>query len=206
MADFGCYSKQKVKNIFIDSRETAPLAAHKNMFLGADGKPVLGLSLNGGLAAAIPGEPAALVYIAEHYGRLPLSKSLDPAIRLAEEGFAVDYQFNYFSTMADRLQMLRHFPDTAAVFLHNNQPYQLGEHLKQPDLAKTLRLLATKGHDGFYRGKVAEQLVKAVRASGGIWTLTDLARYQIKIREPLQSAYHNMLIITAPPPLREESH
>ncbi|KTD07407.1 gamma-glutamyltransferase [Legionella jamestowniensis] len=194
------FEAKSKKNIFIDSRETAPLAAHKNMFLGADGKPVLGLSLNGGLAAAIPGEPAALVYIAEHYGRLPLSKSLDPAIRLAEEGFAVDYQFNYFSTMADRLQMLRHFPDTAAVFLHNNQPYQLGEHLKQPDLAKTLRLLATKGHDGFYRGKVAEQLVKAVRASGGIWTLTDLARYQIKIREPLQSAYHNMLIITAPPP------
>lgn len=188
------------RNVFIDGRETAPLAAHKDMYLGADGKPVTGLSLNGGLAAAIPGEPAALIYIAEHYGRLPLSKSLAPAIRLAEEGFIVDPQFNYFSTMGDRLQMLQRFPDTAAVYLHEGKPYQIGERLKQPDLAKTLRLLAEKGHDGFYRGEVAERLVKSVKAAGGIWSLEDLARYQIKEREPLQSAFHNMLIITAPPP------
>ncbi|KTC76805.1 gamma-glutamyltransferase [Legionella brunensis] len=194
------HQEKDKKNIFIDSREKAPLAAHKDMFLGADGKPVPGLSLNGGLAAAIPGEPAALVYIAKHYGRLPLSQSLAPAIRLAEVGFVVDHQFNSFSTMDDRLQMLRRFPDTAAVFLHEGQPYQIGERLKQPDLAKTLKLLAEQGHDGFYRGRVAEQLVKGVRAAGGIWSLEDLARYEIKIREPLQSAYHNMLIITAPPP------
>ncbi|CEK11917.1 gamma-glutamyltransferase [Legionella hackeliae] len=188
------------KNIFIDSRETAPLAAHENMFLDADGNPIAGLSLNGGLAAAIPGEPAALVYIAKHYGRLPLSISLAPAIHLAEEGFIVDYQFTYFSTMADRLQILRRFPNTAAIYLNKGQPYKPGERLKQPDLANTLKLLAEKGHDGFYKGRVAEQLVKSVRAAGGIWSLDDLAKYQIKIREPLQSAYHNMLIITAPPP------
>ncbi|WED43207.1 gamma-glutamyltransferase [Legionella cardiaca] len=194
------HQEKDKKNIFIDSREKAPRAAHRDMFLGADGNPVPGLSLNGGLAAAIPGEPAALVYIAKHYGRLPLSRTLAPAIRLAEEGFIVDEQFNYFSTMDDRLQMLRHFPDTAAVLLHNGQPYKIGERLKQPDLANTLRLLAEQGHDGFYRGKVAEQLVKGVREAGGIWSLDDLAKYEIKIREPLQSAYHNMLIITAPPP------
>ncbi|HHF7349401.1 TPA: gamma-glutamyltransferase [Legionella feeleii] len=192
-------AKEK-KNIFIDGRETAPLAASKTMFLGTDGNPVPGLSLNGGLAAAIPGEPAALVYIAEHYGRLPLAKSLAPAIRFAEEGFIVDHQFNYFSVMDDRLQMLQRFPATAAVFLHDGKPYQIGERLKQPDLAKTLRLLAEKGHDGFYRGEVAERLVKGVNAAGGIWSLKDLAAYQIKVREPLQGAYHNMLIITAPPP------
>lgn len=189
------------KNIFIDCRETAPLAASKNMFQDTQGNVIPGLSLNGGLAAAIPGEPAALVYIAKHYGRLPLAKSLAPAIEVAEEGFVVDHQFNYFSTMADRLQMLQHFPDTAAVFLHkDNSPYQIGECLKQPDLAATLRLLAEQGHDGFYKGRVAQQLVKAIRAAGGIWTLDDLAKYEIKIREPLQGAYHNMLIITAPPP------
>lgn len=188
------------KNIFIDGREAAPLAAHKNMFLDSDGKKIPGLSLNGGLAAAIPGEPAALAYIARHYGRLPLEQTLAPAIRLAEEGFLVDPQFAYLSTMADRLQMLQRFPDTAAVLLHQGRAYQFGERLKQPDLAKTLRLLAEKGHDGFYHGEIAEHLVKGVRAAGGIWTLKDLANYQIKVREPLEGAFHNMLIITAPPP------
>ncbi|MDI9819196.1 MULTISPECIES: gamma-glutamyltransferase [unclassified Legionella] len=194
------HQEQGGKNIFIDGREAAPLAAHKEMFLDAEGKPVPGLSLNGGLAAAIPGEPAALVYIAEHYGRLPLSRTLAPAIHLAEEGFTVDQPFYYYSTMPGRLEMLRRFPDTAAVFLHHGKPYQPGECLKQPDLARTLKLLAKKGHDGFYRGDVAERLVRAVRATGGIWTLKDLHQYQVKIREPLLGAYHNMLIITAPPP------
>lgn len=188
------------KNVFIDGREIAPLAAHKDMFLDKEGNLVPGLSLNGGLAAAIPGEPATLVYVAEHYGRLPLAKSLAPAIRLAEQGFAVDHQFNYFLTLQDRLQMLTRYPDSAAVFLHNGLPYRIGEQLKQPDLAKTLKTLAEKGHDGFYRGEIANRLVKGVRAAGGIWSLEDLARYQIKVREPLQSAFHNMLIITAPPP------
>lgn len=192
--------QKEKKNIFIDGREVAPLAAHRDMFLGADGQPIPDLSLNGGLAAAIPGEPAALVYIATHFGHLPLAKSLAPAIRLAEEGFLVDHQFYYFSTMADRLQWLQHFPDTASIFLHNGKPYQIGERLKQPDLAQTLKLIANQGHDGFYRGEVAKKLVKAVRAAGGIWSLDDLARYEVKIREPLQSAYHNILIITAPPP------
>ncbi|ARG99202.1 gamma-glutamyltransferase [Legionella micdadei] len=188
------------KNVFIDGRETAPLAAHKDMFLGKDGNPVPGLSLNGGLAAAIPGEPATLVYVAQHYGRLPLAKSLAPAIRLAELGFPVDHQFNYFLTLQDRLQMLQRYPDSAAVFLNHGNPYRIGERLKQPDLANTLKTLAEKGHDGFYRGEIANRLVKGVRAAGGIWSLEDLARYQIKVREPLQGAFHNMLIITAPPP------
>ncbi|CDZ75866.1 Gamma-glutamyltranspeptidase precursor [Legionella massiliensis] len=188
------------KNIFIDGREAAPLAAHKNMFLGKDGQVVPGLSLNGGLAAAIPGEPAALAYIAKHYGRLPLTESLAPAIRLAEEGFVVDQLFNYYSTISDRLQMLQRFPDTAAVFLKEGKAYQIGQRLKQPELAKTLRLFAEKGHDGFYHGEIAERLVKGVRAAGGVWTLDDLAQYQIKLREPLEGAFHNMLIVTAPPP------
>jgi gamma-glutamyltranspeptidase / glutathione hydrolase len=194
------YLAKDKKNVFIDGREIAPLAAHKDMFLGPDGKLVPRLSLDGGLAAAIPGEPAALVYLAEHYSRLPLAKVLAPAIRLAEEGFTVDYQFNHFSKMNGRLQMLQHYPKTAAVFLNKGKPYQIGERLKQLDLAKTLRLLALKGHDGFYRGEVAKRLVEGVRAAGGIWCLEDLAGYQIKIREPLQGAFHDMLVITAPPP------
>lgn len=188
------------KNIFIDGREVAPKAASENMFLDQDGKVVPGLSLNGGLAAAIPGQPAALVYIARNYGRLPLKKTLAPAIKLAKEGFPVDKQFRFFSTMDDRLEQLKKYPASAAIFLKNGQPYGIGELLVQTDLAKTLSLIAEQGEDGFYKGEIAQRLVKGVNAAGGIWTLEDLAQYKIIVREPLIGAYHNMLIITAPPP------
>ncbi|BCA96725.1 gamma-glutamyltranspeptidase [Legionella antarctica] len=188
------------KNIFIDGRETAPKKASKNMFLGGDGNVIPGLSLNGGLAAAIPGQPAAMAYIAKHYGQLPLEKSLAPAIKLAKEGFPVDTQFRHFSQMGDRLILLKKYPATAAIYLKNNQPYALGDRLIQTDLAKTLSSIATKGEQGFYTGEIAKLLVKGVNAAGGIWTLEDLADYKIKLREPLVGAYHNMLVITAPPP------
>ncbi len=194
------HQEREHKNLFIDSRETAPLAATQNMYLDKKGTVIPGLSLNGGLAAAIPGQPAAFVYLAQHYGRLPLAQSLAPAIKLAEEGFIVDKQLSYFYTMGDRLEWLKKYPATAAIFLKEGRPYSIGEKLVQSDLAKTLGLIATKGHDGFYKGEIAKRLVKAVNETGGIWTLKDLAQYRIKLREPLIGAYHNMLIITAPPP------
>lgn len=188
------------KNIFVDARETAPAAAQKNMYLDADGKIIPGLSLNGGLAAAIPGQPAALAYIAKNYGRLSLEKSLAPAIKLAEEGFLVDKQLSRFLHRSDRLEQIKKYSATAAIFLQNGRPYEIGERLVQADLAKTLKLIATKGEQGFYSGAVAQQLVQGVNAAGGKWVLADLAQYQVKLREPLVGAYHNLLIITAPPP------
>ncbi|AWN72551.1 gamma-glutamyltransferase [Legionella anisa] len=194
------HQENKHKNIFIDGREIAPLAAKKDMYLAPDGSVIPGLSLNGGLAAAIPGEPAALVYIAKNYGRLPLAKTLGPAIKLAQEGFLVDKQLSSFLKSAERLEQIKKYPSTAKIFLNNGSPYLIGERLIQTDLANTLKQIAEKGEQGFYAGEVAERLVKGVNAAGGIWTLEDLAKYRIKIREPLIGAYHNMLIITAPPP------
>ncbi|WP_131778068.1 gamma-glutamyltransferase [Legionella bozemanae] len=194
------HQENQHKNVFIDGREIAPLAAKKDMYLAPDGSVVPGLSLNGGLAAAIPGEPAALVYIAKNYGRLPLAKTLAPAIKLAQEGFLVDKQLSSFLKSPDRLEQIRKYPSTAKIFLNNGSPYRIGERLIQTDLANTLKHIAEKGEQGFYAGGVAERLVKGVNAAGGIWTLEDLAKYRIKIREPLIGAYHNMLIITAPPP------
>lgn len=162
-------------------------------------RAVPSLSLNGGLAAAIPGQPAAYVYLAEHYGRLPLAKSLAPAIKLAEEGFAVDKQLSHFFAMGDRLEWLKN-TQRPLLFFKNGTHYALGDKLIQTDLAKTLRLIAAKGNDGFYKGETAQRLVKGVNAAGGIWSLKDLERYQVKIRDPLVGAYHNMLVITAPPP------
>lgn len=188
------------KNTFIDSREVAPLAATKDMYLDRDGRVIPGLSINGGLASAIPGEPAALVYIAKNFGRLPLTQTLAPAIKIAREGFIVDTQFREYSLWTDRLLMLKEYPATAAIFLKNGKAYSLGDRLIQTDLAKTLTLIAEKGEAGFYSGDVAKNLVRGANSAGGIWTLEDLARYKIKIREPLVGAYHNMLIVTAPPP------
>jgi gamma-glutamyltranspeptidase/glutathione hydrolase len=194
------HQEKEHKNTFVDGREVAPLAATKNMYLDATGHTIPGLTLNGGLAAAIPGEVAALVYIADHYGRLPLKQSLAAAIKLADEGFNIDQRFHFYSTMGDRFEWLQKFSATSAIFLKNGQPYVLGELLVQKDLAKTLRLIAEKGADGFYKGEVAQRLVDSINEAGGIWTLEDLARYQVKIREPLVAAYHHMLVVTAPLP------
>ena len=188
------------KNTFIDGREVAPLAATQDMFLDANGKPIPELSLNGGLAAAIPGEPAALVLIAKRFGQLPLEDSLAPAIQLAEKGFIVDYQLNYFINMGDRLQQLKKYSASAAIFLHEGKAYPVGERLVQSDLAHTLRLLALKGREGFYQGDVAKHMVTAVNHAGGRWTMNDLASYKVKVRKPLQGMYHQVLIVTAPPP------
>ncbi|MBA4696442.1 MAG: gamma-glutamyltransferase [Legionella sp.] len=188
------------KNILIDARETAPGKASRDMFLDKNKKPIPGSSLNGGLSAAIPGEPAALVFISKHYGRLPLSTVLAPAIRLAENGFVVNQAFRDFVLMEDRLKTLQRFPASAETFLKEGRAYKRGDCLKQPALANTLRQIAEKGRDGFYRGIIAERLVKGVNAAGGIWTLEDLANYRLKIRKPLTSTFHNMTIVTTPLP------
>lgn len=187
------------KNSFIDAREVAPQAARETMFQDKDGKVIEGLSLNGGLSAAIPGLPASMVYVAQHYGRLPLSKSLAPAIKIAQEGFIVDHKFWTFTLMGDRTSQLKRFHSTAKIFLNQGEPYQLGQRLIQKDLANTLKIFAEKGMDGFYKGEIAEKMVKSIRENGGIWTLKDLADYKIKRRAPLMGSYHGMKIITAPP-------
>jgi gamma-glutamyltranspeptidase/glutathione hydrolase len=194
------HQAQTHKNIFLDARETAPASATKNMYLDSQGRLIPGLSRDGGLAAAIPGQPAALVYLAKNYGKFPLNKTLAPAIKLAREGFLIDKQFSRFLNRPDRLEQIKKYPATAALFLKEGRPYKIGELLVQKDLANTLTLLAKLGEEGFYKGRVAEQLVKGVNAAGGRWTRSDLAHYKVMIREPLVGAYHNMLIITAPPP------
>lgn len=188
------------KNTFIDGREVAPFAAKSDMYLDAKGNPIKGLSLNGGLAAAIPGEPAALVKIANDFGRLPLSTSLAPAIKLAEKGFIVDHQLYSFFTMGDRLEQLSKYKASSAVFLNKNKPYAVGLRLYQRDLANTLRKLAKEGHDGFYRGEVATRLVRAVNHAGGIWTMDDLNSYRVKVRQPLIRQINGMTVVTAPLP------
>ena len=181
--------------VMIDGRERAPLAAHRDLYLGPDGKVVDGLSVNGALAAGIPGEPAALVHLAEKYGRLPLKQTLDAAISLARDGFPVD---DYYRRMAKwRLDALRQSPAATQQFLLKGELPAVGEMIVQPDLAETLSALAKQGRAGFYSGPVAQKLVEGVRKAGGIWSLEDLKSYQIVEREPIRFSYGGMEIISA---------
>ncbi|MDA7088813.1 gamma-glutamyltransferase [Pseudomonas sp. SA3-5] len=184
---------------FLDARERAPLAAHPDLYR-RDGEVQKALSLNGPLAAAIPGLPAALVVLAERFGRLPLHDSLAPAIRLARDGVSIDRVYRERASW--RLAALRDDPQSARIFLDDEHeiPAEFAL-LRQPELATTLERLAHDGHAGFYAGDVAEKLVNGVRAAGGIWSLRDLAEYRIVERQPLRVALADgRELISAPPP------
>ncbi len=181
----------------IDGREKAPLAAHKDMFLDKDGQVIPKLAIDGALAAAIPGLPAALVHIAEHYGQLPLAASLAPAIRYAKTGFAISER--YLTMLKVRAEVLNTYPDSAAIFLRDGKLPELYSILRQPDLAQTLERLAESGWDGFYSGVTADHLVNSVQQAGGIWTKADLAAYQVLEREPVKGVYQGIRITSAAP-------
>lgn len=160
--------------VMLDGREKAPLAAHRDMYLDAESNFIPERSKDGALAAGIPGTPAALALLAEKYGRLPLSESLQPAIRYAQQGFVIDERHRRL--LRFRRQVLTADPVAADIFLENGAVPQRGAILKQPDLAETLEKLAESGREGFYAGETAAKLVTGVQAAGGIWTLEDLAR------------------------------
>jgi gamma-glutamyltranspeptidase/glutathione hydrolase len=186
-------------DIMLDAREKAPGAASRDMYLDKGGNVIENASIDGALAAAIPGEPAAFEHLARKYGKLPLKQSLQPAIRLAREGFPL-YARLQGGIRFKRERMLRS-PDTAKVFLTAEGAVpELGAIIKQPDLAHTLEAIAERGAPGFYAGPVAADLVAGVRADGGIWTLQDLAAYRVIERKPLVGEYHGARIVSASPP------
>jgi gamma-glutamyltranspeptidase/glutathione hydrolase len=181
----------------IDGREKAPMAAHKDMFLDKEGRVIAKLSLDGALAAAIPGMPAGLVHLAEKYGKLPLAVSLAPAIRYARTGYAIGER--YLKLLKFRSELINEYPATARIFLNDGKLPKLYSILRQPDLAKTLTHLAESGRDGFYSGDIAHKLVEGVKKAGGIWTEEDLESYQVVEREPVRGQYNGIKITSAAP-------
>lgn len=183
---------------FLDARERAPLKAHEDLYR-RDGKVQRELSLNGALAAAIPGLPAALVELADTHATLPLSQTLAPAIQLAEQGFPVDRIYRNRAQI--RLSALRADPESAHIFLVDDQVPAEGHPIRQPDLANTLHYIAEHGREGFYQGELANTLVAEVQGAGGVWTLEDLQSYQVQWRAPLRvSLADGRELISAPPP------
>lgn len=184
---------QSGEQVMLDGRETAPLKAHRDMYLDENGEVNRDLSLNGPLAAAIPGLPAGLVVLSEQYGQLPLKTALAPAIRFAREGFTVTPR--YQRMLGFRAEHLN--AAAKSVLMPGGDMPDTGTLIKQPDLAATLERLATFGHQGFYQGETAEKMLTAVQQAGGIWQAADLANYQLKKRTPLSGEFAGFKVTTA---------
>jgi gamma-glutamyltranspeptidase/glutathione hydrolase len=186
------------RRTFVDFREKAPLAATADMFLDAQGNVVPGRSTRGHLAVAVPGTVAGLEYIRAKYGTRPLRTLIEPAIRLAERGYVLaqgDAEMLWEGT-----EDFRKDSASAAIFLNDGQPWQPGATLKQPDLARTLKLIRARGAAGFYEGETATRLVAASRAGGGILSQADLDAYDVREMPPLECDYRGFRVVSAPPP------
>ena len=179
---------------FLDYRETAPLAAHRDMYLDEHGNVIENASLIGAQAAGVPGTVAGLWEAHQRYGKLPWKDLVMPAVRLAEEGFLpakalVDDIHSMQEWFGDSTNFWGHFGD-----ISSDQPF------RQPALGKTLRRIAERGSDDFYRGETARLIVGQMERSDGLITAEDLERYRAVWREPLRSKWRDYEILAAPPP------
>jgi gamma-glutamyltranspeptidase/glutathione hydrolase len=190
------------KSTFFDYREVAPGKATRNMYLHTDGKLDPEASVTGYRAVAVPGTVAGLELALKTYGTMKLADVMAPAIRLAEQGFAVDARLA--KELEEERKDLARFPISRRIFLNDGKLWKVDEVLRQPELAATLKRIAAKGSADFYRGKTARMLVADMQKSGGLITLEDLANYKPKMREGLRANYesggHTWTVLTSPPP------
>ena len=197
----GCFALVRLadgKVLALDGRETAPAKASRDMFL-RNGKAVPGLSQEGALAVGVPGQLAALEWLAKRHGKRPLREALTRAAEVADEGFVVTAHFA--GRLKGELEAVRRHPEAAAILVKTDgTPWSEGERLRQPDLAKTYRAIADHGTDWFYRGEFARRTEAWMRANGGILTRRDLARYRPRLREAVQSTYRGYDVLGFPPP------
>jgi gamma-glutamyltranspeptidase / glutathione hydrolase len=195
------YSAERNEAITIDYRETAPMAATRDMFLGPDGKPDPAKSRSSVLGVGVPGTVAGLALAHEKYGsgKFTLTQLIEPAIKLAREGIPVED--DTADSLPNARNMFARWPASAKIFLKGDgAPLGAGDRLVQADLATTLEAIAANGPAGFYEGATAEQLIAAIRADGGIMTLDDLKTYRPVIRTPVRGTYRGHDIVSMPLP------
>lgn len=176
----------------IEYRETAPAAATETMF-------AKGSSSYGPRIAGVPGTVRGMELAHKKYGQLPWRDVVLPAVQLAEKGFVLDAYVT--RSLNDVVSKAKDFPEFQRVFGRSDgKPWQQGQRLVQPDLAKTLRLIATEGADAFYKGKIAAQLVAEMKSGDGLITRADLASYRANVRTPIHGVYRGYDIYAPPPP------
>lgn len=193
------YDAKQGKTVALDYREKAPSSATRDMYLDSAGNAVSDLSRYHGLAVGVPGTVAGLLKALEDHGTMSREQVMAPAIALAENGIEVTAGLSEsLEALSDRLQK---WPSTKKIFFKpDGSAYQPGERLKQPELARSLKLIAAQGADGFYKGETARNLVKAVTGAGGRMSLEDLDNYEAIARVPVKGDYRGYEIVSMPPP------
>ncbi len=189
------------QDVAIDYRETAPAAASATMFLDAKGEPDPAKSRDSGLAVGVPGTVAGLALAHAKYGsgKLSLADLIQPAIRLASQGFRVED--DTADSLPQAAKRLARWPSTAGILLKDGgQPLQNGDRLVQFDLAETLRSIAHDGPRAFYQGGIAARIADAVQKAGGIMSKDDLKNYRAVERAPVRGTYRGYEIVSMPPP------
>ncbi len=183
---------------FIDFREIAPAAATLDLYVDANGESN-GNTVSGGLASGIPGDVAGLLYMLENFGTMSREEVMAPAIRIATEGFEVSqYCANAIS---DAYEKATQFPEMQKVYwTEDGLPYEVGDVITNPDLAKALQKIADEGKDGFYTGEIAQAIVDSLNKYGGVMTLEDLAGYEPTVSKPVTGSYRGYQIISSAPP------
>ena len=186
---------------FFDYREVAPGKATRDMYI-KDGTLDEEASVIGYKSVAVPGTVAGLELALKTYGTMKLADVMAPAIRLAENGFAVSEKLE--REFREEKKVLERFPMSRRIFLNNGKMLKVGDTLKQPELAATLKRIAKSGAQEFYGGETARLIVADMAKSGGLITLEDLAAYKPRVREVLRAKYenggHEWEVVTSPPP------
>lgn len=192
------------ENFFIDFREVAPAAATLDLYVDASGENN-GNTKEGGLASGVPGEVAGLLYLLEHHGTMSREEVMEPAIRIANEGFTVSaYCANAISDAYEKTQK---FPEMSKVYLdENGLPWEEGSVITNPDLGKALQLIADQGADAFYKGEIGEAMVATLAKYDGVMTMDDLAGYEVHELKPVTGDYRGYTVISSPPPSSGGTH
>ena len=186
------------KDVAIDFREIAPAKASRDMYLDNQGKVIDGKSLFTHDASGVPGTVAGMEYALKKWGTMPLSKVLEPAIKLADKGFIVSDVLA--QTLKEEKSTLGKWSSSKAIFFKNGEPLKSGDLLVQKDLAKSLRLIAKQGAKAFYQGEIATKIAKEMQSHGGTMTLEDLKAYKVVERQPIIGDYRGYKVVTMPPP------
>ena len=187
------------EDIVLDCRETAPGAATADMYLDGEGEPVRAASLVGPLAAGVPGSVDGYLRLLERYGTMSRKQVLAPAIRLAREGFRVDP--GLYRSLVAHEKLLARFPETAAIFLPGGKPPEIGEVLRQPQLAEVLEEIAKVGRGGFHQGWFADEVAKANKKYGGRITAEGHGPLPVRLaRSRSGGRYGGLDVVTMPPP------